>query len=125
MGAPGAKTGIFHDHPVAFRERSGGPRGDDFETSFVAGDGGGGLRAEERGEGGFGGVDALDLVYVCGVYGGGEGTEEEGCRGECGGYGVCVKSIGLISNCWFVKEGCGMGIGVAYESTSDGSPYFE
>jgi hypothetical protein len=48
--------------------------------------------AEERVEGWFGGVDALDLVYVCGIDGGGEGAEEEGGGREGGRYGVSVEA---------------------------------
>ena len=79
MRAPCPEAGILHDHPVAlghgFDARADGGY---FETTFVAGYGRRLLGAEEGGEWGFGGVDALNLVYVCGVYGCGEGAEEEG-----------------------------------------------
>lgn len=93
MSAPGSKTGRFHNYPVALGE--GGDTGAeryDFETAFVAGDGGGDRGSEEGGEGGPGGVDALDLVYVCGVYGGCEGAEENGFGGERGGDGMVVQT---------------------------------
>ena len=79
MCPPGSEPSILHDHPIAFRERfDGGADGGDFEHAFVAGDGRGSLSSEQRGEGWFGGIDALDLVYICGVYGCSEGAEEEG-----------------------------------------------
>ena len=54
----------------------------DLKTAFVATNGGGGGCAQCGGERRTGGVDALDLVYVGGVYGGGEGAEKEGGGGE-------------------------------------------
>lgn len=55
--------------------RGGGAAGEDAESAFVAGDGGG-LRGGECGcEAGGGGVDALYLIDVGGVYGGREGSE--------------------------------------------------
>ena len=67
------------------------------ETGFVACDSRGLRCAEEGGEGWFGGVDALDLVYVCGVYGGGEGAEEELGWREGGGDGVGMEAVGSVS----------------------------
>ena len=84
---------------------------------------------EERGEGWFGGVDALDLVYVCGVDGGGEGAEEEGGGREGGRYGVCMEAGRRVSVFVFLESGvwgCGLrdwGNVDAYNNTSDGSPY--
>ena len=91
MCSPGSEAGGFHYYPVALLEGfDGGADAGDLEAAFVAGDGAWGWGSEEGGEGGFGGVDALDLVYVCGVYGGGEGADEEGGGGEGGGDGVVV-----------------------------------
>jgi len=59
-----------------------GACGEDFETAFIAADCAGGRGAEEVGKGWFGGVDALYLIYVCRVYGGCKGAEEEGSSRE-------------------------------------------
>lgn len=69
----------------------------DLETAFVAGYGARCGCAEQGGEGRFGGVDALDLVYVGGVYGGCEGAEEEGIWWEGGGDGMVVEAGGLLA----------------------------
>lgn len=50
---------------------------------------------EEGSEGWFGRVDALDLVYVGRIYGGGEGAEKDGRGGKGGGDGVGVESGGV------------------------------
>jgi hypothetical protein len=94
VGPPGPEAGVARDHPVAFLQclyvRSDGR---DLEDPFVAADGGRGWCAEEGGEGWFGGVDALDLVYVCGVDGCGEGAKEEGGGREGWRYRVCVEAV--------------------------------
>ena len=77
------------------------------EDAFVAADGGGGRCAEEGGEGWFGGVDALDLVYVCRVDGRSEGAEEEGRGREGGRYGVCVEAgKGCLARGFWGLWGC-------------------
>jgi hypothetical protein len=67
-----------------------GACGEDLKTAFIAADCAGGRSAKEVGEGWFGGVDALNLIYVCRVYGGCEGAEEESSRREGGRDGVCM-----------------------------------
>ena len=78
MCSPCPEAGRLHYHPVAFSDGiDPGAEGDNLETAFIAGDGAGLGGAEEGGEGWFGGVDTLDLVYVGGVDGGCEGAEEQ------------------------------------------------
>lgn len=79
MGAEGSEAGVFGNYPVAYLEILWGEGVDglDFETAFVAGDSRGLWGAVEGCKGWTGGIDALDLVYVCWVYGGGEGAEDD------------------------------------------------
>lgn len=90
MRPPCSQSCISRYDPVALLDGLGaGAGGEDFETCFVSGDGGGLGRAEGGGEGGEGGVGALDLIDVGGVEGGGEGAKgEEGGVGWGDGVGV-------------------------------------
>ena len=98
MCSPGAEVGMAHSDPVALAHCRDTRRNiDDFETSLVAADGGGLRCAQQRRELGLGGVDALYLVYVCGVDGGGEGAEEDGIFWEGGGDRVVVKAVHQVS----------------------------
>lgn len=98
MCSPGAEVGMAHSDPVALAHCRDTRRNiDDFETSLVAADGGGLGCAQQRCEFGLGGVDALDLVYVCWVDGGGEGAEEDGIFWEGGGDGVVVEAVYQVS----------------------------
>jgi len=98
---------VAHGDPGALLQggRAGGPEGEDLEAGFVAADGGGERRAEEWGQGRARGVDALDLVYVRWVDGGGEGAEEEGGGGEGGGDGVVVESVREVSLAGYWRAG--------------------
>lgn len=76
MCPPCALACVFHHDPVTLADGlAAGAGGEDFGAAFVAGDGGGLRGAEYGGEGGFAGVDALDLVDVGGVNGCGEEAE--------------------------------------------------
>lgn len=94
MSSPCAECRARHDYPVALGQAEGRidarTERDDLKTAFVAAYSAGFSSTKEGGKGRFGGVNALDLVDVCGVYGGCQGAEEESFRGEGGGYGVCV-----------------------------------
>ena len=73
MASPRPQPGGGGYDPIAFFH--GGGRGtgcEDLEDGFVAGDGDGVGRGEDREKGREGGVGALDLVYVCGIERGGE-----------------------------------------------------
>ncbi len=76
MRSPSSHTRRFHDYPISSSyvlDRAADR--EDFGTAFVAGYGGGGGGAEGGCEGGESGVGSLQLVYVGGVYGGGEEAE--------------------------------------------------
>lgn len=97
MRAPGAETCRGWDAPVAFAKGGDAAAdGEDFETPFVAGDGGGFRSAEEGSVGRFCAVGPLDSVHVGWVDGGGEGADEDGIGGERRGDGVSVESISCV-----------------------------
>lgn len=104
MSAPGAETRAAHDDPVTSLEAldtaSGGDDlGDTFIASYSSGFGG----SESGAEGWFAGVDALDLVDVCGVDGRGE--EAEGYEVFVGGRdAVAVEAEDVF---WFAIVGEG------------------
>lgn len=81
MCTPGTETCVTHDCAVAWTETTDiGAGGEDFDNTFVAGNGGGLVGSEGACEWGFGGVDAFDLGFV-------SGGELQGGRGGWGGPG--------------------------------------
>lgn len=89
--APCPESRVLHYDPVALAHGfDGRSDGRNFEAALIATDGAGLGCPEEGGEGWLGWVDALDLVYIRGVYGRCEGAQEEGVRGERGRDGVRV-----------------------------------
>lgn len=76
MGAPGAEAGRAHDDPIAFLEAfDAATGGEDLGDTLIASYGGGFGGSEGGAEVRFAGVDALNLVDVCWVDGGGEEAE--------------------------------------------------
>lgn len=76
MRPPSATTRMFHNHPITpLNTLNPTPRGNNLSDALIAGYSGR-LGCSERGcKGRFGGIHALDLVDVGGVYGGGEEAE--------------------------------------------------